>query len=326
MAATTIGRSTLTDGSAGTVLNNALWQSSIYDKVDAVLAAAITFGSTVSAEGFGTHNFTAGGSGGNIIKLKNSSAGTTNFAQVQLDNDSGNIGAFLATSSTYTTVSEIVASALAIRSAGSGGLILSNTNASGNIKMYANNSLSQEAARVSVQANMPTISVPGNVLGSRIILSDGSSSDSIAVMMSGEPGISVSNAIFGMNYYGVTTGGSARRNTSIGGSFMRFGAATWELDSINASGTISTRLSMDSSGNFTMAGTLTTGDLGFRNRFALTEHDKVGIQMPGMALINPDGDVVAFFDAAGRAHFRDVAPDLDHMGWRRTTPEERAAA
>lgn len=326
MAASTISRATWTDGSSGTTINNARLQADVYDKVDALIAANITFGGTISAEGFGTHTVSSGGSGGNILKLRNSTAGTTNYCQFQLDNDGGNIGALLVTSSTYTTVSDVVASAMALRSVGSGGLILSAVHASGSIKMYANSTVSQEAARVSVQSNMPTISVPGNVLGSRLILSDGSSSDSIAVMMSGEPGVSVTNAIFGNNYYGSTTASSVRRNTTIGGSFMRFGAATWELDSINASGTISTRLSMDSSGNFTMAGTLTAGDIAFRNGFAFTEHDKVGIALPGMALVNPDGDVVAFFDERGSAHFGHIWPDLDDLGWRRTTPEERAMA
>src|SRR6476660_4052755 len=131
MAASTIGRTTLTDGSGGTVLNNSLWQSSIYDKVDALVAAAITFGSTVSAEGFGTHTFSAGGTGGNILKLRNSTAGTTNYCQFQVDNDGGNVGALLATSSTYTTIGDVIANAMALRSAGAGGRVLTASHASG---------------------------------------------------------------------------------------------------------------------------------------------------------------------------------------------------
>jgi hypothetical protein len=50
-----------------------------------------------------------------------------------------------------------------------------------------------------------------------------------------------------------------------------------------------------------------TGDVKFDNSFKLTEHDKVGVDKPGMALCNEDGEIVAFFDCDGTVYFRRYA-------------------
>jgi len=126
MAATTISRTTWTDGVSGTVIANARLQD-IYDKIDAVLGANVTFGGTVSAEGFGTHLFSAGGSGANTLRIRNSSAGTANVAALQVGNDSNaSLGEVLALSSTYTSSpgSGLHANGITVRSNGAGGLNL----------------------------------------------------------------------------------------------------------------------------------------------------------------------------------------------------------
>lgn len=68
--------------------------------------------------------------------------------------------------------------------------------------------------------------------------------------------------------------------------------------------------------------TITAGDLGFENGWAFTEGYKVGIEEPGIALVNPAGEVAAFFGENGfhgKPH-HDVH-DLPHAI---TTSEERA--
>src|SRR5688572_29383117 len=89
MAATTISRSTWTDGALGTVIANARLQGDIYDKIDSLIGNAINFGGTVGSEGFGTHTFSAGGSGANSIAIRNTSAGTSNASMLLMGNDSG---------------------------------------------------------------------------------------------------------------------------------------------------------------------------------------------------------------------------------------------
>lgn len=112
--------------------------SAIYDKIDAVLGGAnIVFGGVVSAEGFGGHSFSSGGTGANTIDIRNTTSGTGNFAGVRIGNNSTSaLGALFGFSSTYTTSGRYVASGLTIESNGAGGLQLSASDASGPIRMY----------------------------------------------------------------------------------------------------------------------------------------------------------------------------------------------
>jgi hypothetical protein len=102
MAATTISRSTWTDGISGTILSNARLQGDVYDKIDALIAANITFGGTISSEAFGTHSHSAGGSGSNLILVRNSTAGTSNKGVFQAQADGAGVMALEMFSSTHT--------------------------------------------------------------------------------------------------------------------------------------------------------------------------------------------------------------------------------
>ena len=71
--------------------------------------------------------------------------------------------------------------------------------------------------------------------------------------------------------------------------------------------------------------TITAGDVGFENGFAFTESYKVGIAEPGVALVNPDGEVVAFFGAQSMRGKGLAGPaDVDALPHVITTPEDRA--
>jgi hypothetical protein len=139
MAASTISRTAWTDGASGTVIDNAEKNSAIYDPIDSLIANAITFGDTLAAEGLGDHIFSGSGSGGNIVHVRNGTSGTTNKAAVHFgidgpDNDLGMIEAY---TSGFTTSGSQVASGLALRSTGSGGLSLSAEHASGDVRIAA---------------------------------------------------------------------------------------------------------------------------------------------------------------------------------------------
>jgi len=140
VAATTISRATWTDGASptGTLINNARLQADVYDKVDSLVGGAITFGGLVSSEGFGLHAFSAGGTGAQILGVRNTSAGTSNYAMVRVGTDANpELGSITAFASTYTTSGPNIANGTRVISQGAGGLALVASHASGAIKFYA---------------------------------------------------------------------------------------------------------------------------------------------------------------------------------------------
>lgn len=150
MAASTIVRDTWTNdtGSAavpaadGTVLNNAALQNNIYARIDAMFAGAgayatFTLGGKLAVEGFGAHTYTAGGVGGNTITVRNTTAGTGNYAAVLLGNDSAALAfGLFGYSSTYTTSGPSIADSLQVYSGQAGGLSIAAQHASGVIRFY----------------------------------------------------------------------------------------------------------------------------------------------------------------------------------------------
>lgn len=102
--------------------------SAIYDKIDAVLAGNVTFGGTVSAEGFGTHAFSTGGTGANAFSIRNTTAGTGNSARIFVGNDtSATLLQIMALSSTFTGGNNLAI----VDSGGAGGLSIRTSHASG---------------------------------------------------------------------------------------------------------------------------------------------------------------------------------------------------
>lgn len=348
MAATTITRVTWTDGASGTVINNAVLHSDIYAKIDQMFAGAggyatFTFGGLVAAEGFGTHSFSAGGTGANTLGVRNTTAGTGNSARIRVGNDSAaDLGALDAFASTYTTSGAARASGVRLTASGSGGLSLAAANASGVIRFFCSTS---EVG----QAHLDTGSFPAiscavaNTLGARFAVSNDAAADAPGFLQSGEPGVSANNVILANNYRALNGGASARVNTSTAGFFLRLGRETFEAVAVSSAGALNLRFYVDASGDLlpgvdnTMdlgsgasrwaniyGTTVNTGDLMLENGWALTESYKVGAHIDGVALVDRLGNVQCFVDGAGRLYAREVRP-LSELAWSPTTPEQRAA-
>lgn len=145
--ATTINRSgiTLTNDTGtpsvpvgdGTLLS-AADRAALLDAIDAVLSGAVTVGGVLSAEGFGTHAFSSGGTGGNILNVRNTTAGTGNHGAVYVGNDASATGLVLQQlSSTFTganNLAQIVAQL-------SGGLRVITTHATGPLELGTNSTV-----------------------------------------------------------------------------------------------------------------------------------------------------------------------------------------
>jgi hypothetical protein len=155
MAATTITRTgvTLTNdtGTAaspagdGTLLNNA-WVQTFLDRIDSLVSGNITFGGTITAEGFGTHALTAGGTGSQLLRVRNTTAGTGNYAGVTIGTDNDNAVVLRANSSTYTTSAPYTQNAATLISTVAGGLDISANHASGAMRFYTGGTT--EVARI----------------------------------------------------------------------------------------------------------------------------------------------------------------------------------
>lgn len=140
MAATTISRATWTDGISGTVIANARLQADIYDKIDALIAANINFGGTISSEAFGTHNYSAGGSGSNLILIRNSTAGTGNKGVLQAQADGAGVMALEMFSTTHTASGAITAAGGRLVLTGAGTLGVE-TVANGGVRFFPGGAL-----------------------------------------------------------------------------------------------------------------------------------------------------------------------------------------
>lgn len=160
MAASTITRDTWTNDSGtaatpvgdGTLINNSALQNHIYARIDELFAGAgsygtFTLGGRLAAEGFGSHAFSAGGTGNNSVDIRNTTPGTTNFAAVHLGNDGSATAAQLAmTSSTYTATGFVPQDGLLIQCGRAGGISFGTNHASGAIRFYTGSAA--EAARL----------------------------------------------------------------------------------------------------------------------------------------------------------------------------------
>lgn len=149
MAASTVTRTTWTNDTGtpaspvgdGTLINNARLQD-IYAAIDQMFSGAgsyttLTLGGVLVAEGFGVHNFSAGGTGANVIAVRNTTAGTGNYSELRIGNNAtAALARLLATSSTYTTVGATYQSGVTLDATGAGGLNLSASDAAGPLRIF----------------------------------------------------------------------------------------------------------------------------------------------------------------------------------------------
>lgn len=133
----------MTDGT--TVWNVARIGSAIYDRIDTILSSNITFGGTVASEGFGVHNFSTGGTGVNSLRVRNTTAGTGNYASVDVGNDATSLLArLLGFSSSYATSGYLKASGIVLEANGSGGLSIATTDTSATLRLYTGASVTEQ--------------------------------------------------------------------------------------------------------------------------------------------------------------------------------------
>ncbi len=91
--------------------------------------------------GFGVHTFSAGGTGGNYISLRNTSAGTGNHVFLGVGNDTtAFMGGLYATASNYTPSTIFPQDGVAVYCTNAGGLSVGATHASGAIRFYSGGS------------------------------------------------------------------------------------------------------------------------------------------------------------------------------------------
>lgn len=109
----------------------------IDDLFDGTRSATFTLGTLLQADGGGTHLFSAGVTGGNVLRVRNTSAGTGNYARVEVLNNSSVGGYFGVGSSTATFGDPTPASGLGVYSDGSGGMVLGATHASGTVRFIS---------------------------------------------------------------------------------------------------------------------------------------------------------------------------------------------
>lgn len=114
--------------------------------------AKLTSG-VLTVSGFGTHSFSAGGTGGNRFLVRNTTAGTGNFASVDIGNDaSASAGLLVVTSSSFTPSGSYLADALIVESTRGGGLSVAASHASGAIRFYSGGTT--ERARFDTSGNL----------------------------------------------------------------------------------------------------------------------------------------------------------------------------
>jgi hypothetical protein len=103
-----------------------------------VYAGPITANGILTVSGFGTHAFSAGGAGGNVLSVQNTTAGTTNAGKIFVGNDlTASLLSLEAYSSSFTSGTYNIANGAAVFSTGVGGLTVMASNGSGVLRFIA---------------------------------------------------------------------------------------------------------------------------------------------------------------------------------------------
>jgi hypothetical protein len=91
----------------------------------------------LTVSGFGTHSFSAGGTGEQVLSVQNTTSGTGNYGYLKVGGGTNNSGGVIGWSQGFTTSTWQVADSLAIYAPAAGGLSIAATNASGAIRFYS---------------------------------------------------------------------------------------------------------------------------------------------------------------------------------------------
>lgn len=151
----------------GTLLN-AADRVALLDRIDELFngtrSATFSFGTLLSVDGFGVSNFSAGGTGGNVVAVRNTTSGTGNYGEVRIGNNSTDaIGRLKALSSAFTTSSYDFASGFTVQATGGGGLNLAASDASGPFRIYTGGTTQRyaiDSSGVHTYLNSTVTSIP----------------------------------------------------------------------------------------------------------------------------------------------------------------------
>jgi hypothetical protein len=340
----------------GTQINESELQK-IYNNIDTLIASDITFGGLVHSEAYGTHTWQASGASVMRHLLRNTNSGSGAATSFTIGNDAATIVADFAVYSSGASVSGAVQAPNRTILVGNaaGGVAIAATHASGKVRFISNAVDIASAHQIGTEPITFSVSELAQSLGARFDICALSTASAPVTMQSGEPGLSASLAVIGCNYHAVSSAASARINGAIGASWFRMGDVTnvtaLEFLACTAANVVTSVFFVDSTANgYSFNPTidnarklgdathrwlevnciaLNTGDVHMQNGFSFTEHDKIesepGAMPKGMAIVNQNGDVVAFIDDQGHLHVAHVETDLHTLPWKRTSREERNA-
>lgn len=326
--ATTVTRSHWTDDSGvpgapvgnGTQINESELQK-IYANIDALIGGNVTFGGNVGSDAAGTHLFSGSGAN-NRINARNTSAANGAFASFTLGNNGAQVVADFALFSTATsTVGYQRPDGAVVVCAGAGGLQLAASNAAGQIGFFVGSS-SLERARIYTTGFV--ISSDASDLTNRAQGLTIAHATTAHLCMFGAAGATNQKlwrwACTGdllilrtLDDAGVATG-TPLQFTRTG---VTPGDAQWgcNLITLDGDGTHNVGTSANRWAEVN-AVIVRSGDLLLDNHWSLTESDKIGCPEEGVALLDPDGNVIAFFGRNGM-----VPPD--QLTYERTTVDQR---
>lgn len=108
---------------------------------NAASAMSLSSGGLLAVSGFGTHTFSAGGTGANLLIVRNSTAGTGNYGNFQVGNDANaGLTAVYSFSSTFTPSGANFANGTLVQANGAGGMTLQAQDAAGSLRFFTGGS------------------------------------------------------------------------------------------------------------------------------------------------------------------------------------------
>jgi len=283
----------------GTQINEAQLQL-IYANIDELfLRSSIIFGGVLTMEGLGVHSFVASGVGAQVIALRNSAAGGTNYSQLQIGNNAAPIRTdIFCTSTTYSAGGTgAFADVLGVRSNGVNGISIISGDVLGDIRFYprglTTSMLTLGTSTASINAFAPVMQqVPGTggaIFGLRRTDNGADEKQYLIRIVGTDLRIEASNDVLSA--------------VSSWVNFTRTGAvptaAQFGCDVVPLVNTykIGTSTSKWAEGWFA---DVRAGDVTLENDFAVSEHDKVGVKTPGIAFLNPKRSIIGFLREDGR--------------------------
>lgn len=121
----------------GTLIDNT-WVQNFMNRIDGLFTGAtFVVAGRVQADGFGTHTYSAGGTGAQVIVCRNTTNGGGNYAELQTRADGSTTGALRHHATSFTTSGVSVADGTLLAGSGAGGLNLAATHGSGVVRLLA---------------------------------------------------------------------------------------------------------------------------------------------------------------------------------------------